>query len=116
MFFRARAQSRHTKQDAVETVVHTLDEAQAGSGFFLVPKPHSWSNAPFISKIVLSQVGDIEAEFFMVNTGHAISGQSDPAIYGHKCASGAITVAAMNWAEGDGLGGAFEGRLLAPLF
>ena len=46
-----------------------------------------------------------------MNPRHEISGQSDPAIYGHKCASGAITVAAMNWAEGDGLGGAFEGRL-----
>lgn len=58
------------------------------------------------------QVGDIDAEFFLVSQNRAITGQSDGAIFGHACAANAITVAAMDWAQGDGQGGAFEGGFL----
>ena len=44
----------------------------------------------------------------MKTTHEIISGRLDAAIYGYKCAFVAITVATTNWAEGDGLGGAFE--------
>eukprot|EP00903_Cladosiphon_okamuranus_P010302 g9750.t1 len=62
-----------------------------------------------------NEVDDLETEFFMVNPKRAIAGQSDEAIYGHKCASNAITVAAMDWSEGDGLGGAFEDPETSPV-
>lgn len=58
------------------------------------------------------QVDDIQAEFFLVSQNHAISGHSDAAIFGHACAANAVTVAAIEWVEGDGLGGAFEGRFV----
>lgn len=57
------------------------------------------------------QQGDIEAEFFLMSPLHSLAGSSDGAIFGHACAANAVAIAAMDIDQGDGVGGAFEGRL-----
>jgi len=57
---------------------------------------------------VEERVDDIEAEFLLISSS-GVSGQSDGSISGHPCASKAVAVAALDWVEGDGPGGAFEG-------
>ena len=55
-----------------------------------------------------SQVSDMEAEFLLVLSSGVV-GESDGSIYGQACASKAVAVASMDWIEGDGPRGAFEG-------
>jgi len=56
-------------------------------------------------------VSDIEAEFLFISfSSGGVSGASDGSVFGHSCASKAIAVAAMDWDEGDGPDGAFEGK------
>ena len=57
------------------------------------------------------QVGDIEAEFLLVSSS-GFSGASDGSMFGHVCASKAVSVAAIDWYGRDIV--AFEGVYVVP--
>lgn len=44
-----------------------------------------------------------------------LPGESGASVFGHACASKAISVGAIDWREGDGPGGAFEGAWLQEM-
>eukprot|EP00752_Nemacystus_decipiens_P009696 g8660.t1 len=61
------------------------------------------------------EVDEIQGDFFFISPYHGFTGSSDGAMFGHACASNAVAVAAMEWIEGDGVGGAFEDPETSPV-
>eukprot|EP00752_Nemacystus_decipiens_P009695 g8659.t1 len=64
---------------------------------------------------IADEVDEIQGDFFFYSQLHGFSGSSDGAMFGHACASNAVAVAAMEWTEGDGVGGAFEDPETSPV-